>query len=60
VIPAENVESAQMLDFVRSSGFDSAQGRFFTEPVAAARDFDAATTTLRTLPSRPADGESSV
>jgi EAL domain-containing protein (putative c-di-GMP-specific phosphodiesterase class I) len=33
---AEGVESAQMLDFVRSVGFDSAQGRFFSEPVAAA------------------------
>jgi EAL domain-containing protein (putative c-di-GMP-specific phosphodiesterase class I) len=33
---AEGVESAQMLDFVRSAGFDSAQGRFFSEPVAAA------------------------
>ena len=33
---AEGVESAQMLDFVRSAGFDSAQGRFFSEPVSAA------------------------
>jgi EAL domain-containing protein (putative c-di-GMP-specific phosphodiesterase class I) len=33
---AEGVETAQMLDFVRSVGFDSAQGRFFSEPVAAA------------------------
>jgi predicted signal transduction protein with EAL and GGDEF domain len=33
---AEGVETAQMLDFVRSAGFDSAQGRFFCEPVAAA------------------------
>jgi EAL domain-containing protein (putative c-di-GMP-specific phosphodiesterase class I) len=33
---AEGVETAQMLDFVRSAGFDSAQGHFFSEPVAAA------------------------
>jgi EAL domain-containing protein (putative c-di-GMP-specific phosphodiesterase class I) len=33
---AEGVETGQMLDFVRSAGFDSAQGRFFSEPVAAA------------------------
>jgi EAL domain-containing protein (putative c-di-GMP-specific phosphodiesterase class I) len=33
---AEGVETAQMLDFVRSAGFDSAQGRLFCEPVAAA------------------------
>jgi EAL domain-containing protein (putative c-di-GMP-specific phosphodiesterase class I) len=81
---AEGVESAQMLDFVRSAGFDSAQGRFFSEPVAAAelenivrawpssgpaapsswrvaksRDFDGATTTMRTLPNRPVEGKSS-
>jgi EAL domain-containing protein (putative c-di-GMP-specific phosphodiesterase class I) len=78
---AEGVETAQMLDFVRSAGFDSAQGRLFCEPVAAAeipnivrgwpssgpaatdswrvaksRDFDGATTTMRTLASRTADG----
>jgi EAL domain-containing protein (putative c-di-GMP-specific phosphodiesterase class I) len=78
---AEGVETSQMLDFVRSAGFDSAQGRFFSEPVAAAeipnivrgwpsagpaatgswrvaksRDFDGATSTLRTLASRAADG----
>jgi hypothetical protein len=70
-----------MLDFVRSAGFDSAQGRLFCEPVAAAeipivvrgwpsagpaakdswrvaklRDFDGTTVTMRTLPSRTADG----
>jgi EAL domain-containing protein (putative c-di-GMP-specific phosphodiesterase class I) len=33
---AEGVETSQMLDFVRSAGFDSAQGRFFCEPVPAA------------------------
>jgi EAL domain-containing protein (putative c-di-GMP-specific phosphodiesterase class I) len=33
---AEGVETAQMLDFVRSAGFDTAQGRFFSEPVPAA------------------------
>ena len=33
---AEGVETAQMLDFVRSAGFDAAQGHFFSEPVAAA------------------------
>jgi EAL domain-containing protein (putative c-di-GMP-specific phosphodiesterase class I) len=33
---AEGVETSQMLDFVRSAGFDSAQGRFFCEPVSAA------------------------
>jgi EAL domain-containing protein (putative c-di-GMP-specific phosphodiesterase class I)/AmiR/NasT family two-component response regulator len=33
---AEGVESAPVLDFVRGAGFDSAQGRFFSEPVAAA------------------------
>src|ERR1700733_157543 len=32
---AEGVETAQMLEFVRGAGFDSAQGRFFSEPVAA-------------------------
>jgi EAL domain-containing protein (putative c-di-GMP-specific phosphodiesterase class I) len=30
---AEGVETSQMCDFVRSAGFDSAQGRFFSEPV---------------------------
>ena len=78
---AEGVETAQMLDFVRSAGFDSAQGRLFCEPVAAAEipnivrgwpnsgpaamdswrvakshDFDGATTKMRTLTSRTADG----
>jgi EAL domain-containing protein (putative c-di-GMP-specific phosphodiesterase class I) len=33
---AEGVETAQMLDFVRNAGFDTAQGRFFCEPVPAA------------------------
>jgi EAL domain-containing protein (putative c-di-GMP-specific phosphodiesterase class I) len=32
---AEGVETSQMLDFVLSAGFDSAQGRFFCEPVSA-------------------------
>ncbi|MHB8478756.1 MAG: EAL domain-containing protein, partial [Steroidobacteraceae bacterium] len=32
---AEGVETRQMLEFVRHAGFDSAQGRFFSEPVAA-------------------------
>jgi EAL domain-containing protein (putative c-di-GMP-specific phosphodiesterase class I) len=32
---AEGVETAQMLDFVRSAGFDAAQGRFFSEAVPA-------------------------
>jgi EAL domain-containing protein (putative c-di-GMP-specific phosphodiesterase class I) len=79
---AEGVETAQMLEFVRSAGFDSAQGRFFSEPVVAdeieeivrawpssgpaatgswrvakSRDFDGATTSLRTLPSRSAEGK---
>jgi EAL domain-containing protein (putative c-di-GMP-specific phosphodiesterase class I) len=80
---AEGVETAQMLDFVRSAGFDSAQGRFFSGPVTAAeiadivrdwpsvgpagadswriaksRDFDGATTSLRTLASRATEGSS--
>jgi EAL domain-containing protein (putative c-di-GMP-specific phosphodiesterase class I) len=80
---AEGVETAQMLDFVRSAGFDSAQGRFFCGPVTAAeipdtvrdwpsvgpagidswrtaksRDFDGATLSLRTLPSRATEGSS--
>jgi EAL domain-containing protein (putative c-di-GMP-specific phosphodiesterase class I) len=32
---AEGVETRQMLEFVRSAGFDSAQGRLFSEPVQA-------------------------
>jgi EAL domain-containing protein (putative c-di-GMP-specific phosphodiesterase class I) len=32
---AEGVETRQMLEFVRSAGFDTAQGRFFSEPVPA-------------------------
>jgi EAL domain-containing protein (putative c-di-GMP-specific phosphodiesterase class I) len=32
---AEGVESRQVLEFVRRAGFDTAQGRFFSEPVAA-------------------------
>lgn len=34
-ICAEGVETRQMLDFVRSAGFDTAQGVFFSEPVQA-------------------------
>jgi EAL domain-containing protein (putative c-di-GMP-specific phosphodiesterase class I) len=74
---AEGVETSQMLDFVRGAGFDSAQGRFFSEPVPAgeveemvrawpatgpaaagswrpakSRDFDGATTTVRSLRAR--------
>jgi EAL domain-containing protein (putative c-di-GMP-specific phosphodiesterase class I) len=33
---AEGVETHQMLDFVRGAGFDSAQGRYFSEPVRGA------------------------
>lgn len=33
---AEGVETRQMLDFVRGAGFDTAQGRFFSEPVQGA------------------------
>jgi EAL domain-containing protein (putative c-di-GMP-specific phosphodiesterase class I) len=32
---AEGVETRQMFDFVRAAGFDSAQGRFFSDPVHA-------------------------
>jgi EAL domain-containing protein (putative c-di-GMP-specific phosphodiesterase class I) len=33
VVCAEGVETIQMYEFVRSAGFDTAQGRFFSEPV---------------------------
>ncbi len=33
---AEGVETSQTYEFVRSAGFDTAQGRFFSEPVEAA------------------------
>jgi EAL domain-containing protein (putative c-di-GMP-specific phosphodiesterase class I) len=33
VVCAEGVETSQMYEFVRSAGFDTAQGRFFSEPV---------------------------
>jgi EAL domain-containing protein (putative c-di-GMP-specific phosphodiesterase class I) len=33
---AEGVETRQMLDFVRSAGFDTAQGQFFSGPVPGA------------------------
>jgi EAL domain-containing protein (putative c-di-GMP-specific phosphodiesterase class I) len=33
---AEGVETRQMLEFVRGAQFDTAQGRFFSEPVLAA------------------------
>jgi EAL domain-containing protein (putative c-di-GMP-specific phosphodiesterase class I) len=36
VVCAEGVETSQMYEFVRSAGFDTAQGRFFSEPVDAA------------------------
>jgi EAL domain-containing protein (putative c-di-GMP-specific phosphodiesterase class I) len=79
---AEGVETSQILEFVRSAGFDTAQGRFFCEPVSAVevdevvrgwpsmgpaatgswrmrkpRDFDGATTTLRTIRTGSADGK---
>ena len=78
---AKGVETRQMYEFVRSAGFDSAQGRFFSEPVegsdierivsawpstgpaaagswrpSPATEFDNATTTLRTLRIRSAEG----
>lgn len=34
---AKAVETAQLLDFIRSAEFDSAQGRLFSEPVVAGR-----------------------
>ena len=33
VVCAEGVETSQMYEFVRSAGFDTAQGHFFSEPV---------------------------
>jgi EAL domain-containing protein (putative c-di-GMP-specific phosphodiesterase class I) len=36
VVCAVGIESREMLDFVRSAGFDSAQGRFFSAPVKPA------------------------
>lgn len=78
---AEGVETSQMFDFVRSAGFDTVQGRFFSEPVEGGDierivsawptsgpagtgswrltkpvQFDDATTTLRTLRPRTAEG----
>lgn len=63
---AEGVETAQMLDFVRSAGFDSAQGQFFSEPVGAAEiegivrtwpsSGPAATGSWRAMKSRDFDG----
>ncbi len=35
VVCAEGVETSQMYEFVRSAGFDTAQGQFFSEPVEA-------------------------
>jgi hypothetical protein len=32
---AEGIETREMLEFARSAGFDSAQGHFFSSPVAA-------------------------
>jgi predicted signal transduction protein with EAL and GGDEF domain len=64
---AEGVETAQMLDFVRSAGFDSAQGRLFSGPVTAAeipnmvREWPsvgpAGTDSWRVAKSRDFDGE---
>jgi EAL domain-containing protein (putative c-di-GMP-specific phosphodiesterase class I) len=34
---AEGVETAQALEFIRSAGFDTAQGRLFSEPVDTSR-----------------------
>jgi EAL domain-containing protein (putative c-di-GMP-specific phosphodiesterase class I) len=64
---AEGVETAQMLDFVRSAGFDSAQGRLFSDAVTAAEipnmvrewpsEGPAGTDSWRIAKSRDFDGE---
>ena len=66
VVCAEGVETSQMLDFVRSAGFDTAQGRFFSEAVPAQEVEEivrlwpstgpAATGSWRTTKSRDFDG----
>jgi hypothetical protein len=63
---AEGIENRQMLEFARSSGFDSAQGRFFSGPVPASEiehvvhtwpSFGpAATGTWRAISTRDVDG----
>jgi EAL domain-containing protein (putative c-di-GMP-specific phosphodiesterase class I) len=64
---AEGVETAQMLDFVRTAGFDSAQGRLFSDAVTAAEipnmvrewpsEGPAGTDSWRVAKSRDFDGE---